>query len=191
MKTNLVKSNSFLIILIKSLVICLSFWFIYHRIFVSQDFLQFQTTIKTAYLAKSFFPLFILVFILFLINWSTEAIKWRMLLQKLQKISFSESFKAVFSGITIGLFTPNRIGEYGGRIIYLDRDKRLDAVVNNVAGNFSQLLITLVFGVFGVIFYFFNFNNLNYGNKSMILLLFIPLVVILFFNINKIPALFG
>ncbi|HET6243490.1 MAG: flippase-like domain-containing protein [Bacteroidetes bacterium] len=191
MKTNLAKYDAFLILFVKSLVICLSFWFIYHRIFISQDFAQFESAFKNAFLAPTFFPLLSVVCILFLINWGTEAYKWKMIIKKLQIISFPQSFKAVFSGITVGLFTPNRVGEYGGRIIYLNRSNRTNAVVIAIAGNLSQLLTTLVFGILGVIFYYLYFSQLNIGFISLVLLLIIPICFFLFFNIRKIPVLFG
>ena len=53
------------------------------------------------------------------LNWSIEAIKWRLLIKKMQPITFIEALKGVLSGVAVGTFTPNRIGEFGGRILYL------------------------------------------------------------------------
>lgn len=190
MKTNLGKTKAFLIIIIKSLVVCLSLYFIYHRVFVSQDFEEFESAFKNALSGNFFFPLFILVFVLFIINWGAEAFKWKMSMYKLQSVSYAQSFKAVFSGITVGLFTPNRIGEYGGRIIYVNKDKRIDAIVSTIAGNASQLLITVVFGILAV-FYFLDFSLVMTQFNFLFLLFLIPLIFYLFFKIQKIPTLLG
>ena len=33
--------------------------------------------------------------------------------------TFFTAYKSVLSGVTLSLNTPNRIGEYGGRILYV------------------------------------------------------------------------
>lgn len=80
-------------------------------------------------------------------NWGTEALKWQKLISPFERITLLKSFKAVVSGVSIGLFTPNRIGEYAGRIWFVD--KKIPAVSATIAGNICQLAITLLFGLIG------------------------------------------
>src|SRR4051812_44001053 len=54
----------------------------------------------------------VLVVVLMIVNWSFEAIKWKVSIQNLQNISFFKAFKAVLSGVSFSVSTPNRIGEY-------------------------------------------------------------------------------
>jgi hypothetical protein len=90
------------------------------------------------------------VFVLMIINWGIEARKWQVLLLPLEKLSLGRSFKAILSGVAFAMNTPNRIGEYGGRILYVSEGKRIRAVSLTIAGSFSQLIITLFFGVIGI-----------------------------------------
>ena len=83
-----------------------------------------------------------------LINWSFEAIKWKILIEKIQKIKFLTSLKAVMAGITVSAFTPNRVGEFGGRIFFLESQNRTKAIVLTFLGNVAQLLVTIVVGAF-------------------------------------------
>lgn len=85
------------------------------------------------------------------LNWGLEARKWQLLLLNLESISFSRSFKATLSGVAFALNTPNRIGEYGGRVLYLKEGNRLKAVSLTIVGSVSQLLITLLAGLFGML----------------------------------------
>jgi uncharacterized membrane protein YbhN (UPF0104 family) len=190
MKTNLAKSNAFLLFFIKSLVIFLSFWFIYQEVMISRDLSEFKNIMSDGLYSPAFYFLFPLFFVLFLLNWAAEAFKWKIITQKHQKISFFDACKAVCSGVTIGLFTPNRIGEYGGRILYLERNKRIDAVISGVTGNFSQFLITLVFGISGIILYLRYYSRSFFESYYHLLFLVIPLFFFLFLNLNKIPFLF-
>ena len=57
------------------------------------------------------------------LNWFLESLKWRFLISKIEKISINRSIRAIFSGITISTFTPNRIGEYGGRVFCLEKSR--------------------------------------------------------------------
>src|SRR3954463_14477474 len=52
-------------------------------------------------------------------NWGLEARKWQVLLKPLERLTFFTSFKAILSGVAFSINTPNRIGEYGGRIVYV------------------------------------------------------------------------
>ena len=94
----------------------------------------------------------ILVFLMMFLNWFIEALKWRFLISKIEKISFLRSLRAIFSGITVSAFTPNRIGEYGGRVFCLKEGDRGQAVLITVIGSMSQLITTIVFGTIGVLF---------------------------------------
>ena len=80
------------------------------------------------------------------LNWGLEAYKWYFLVNKLQPISFAKAFESVLSGLSLAMNTPNRIGEYGGRIVYLQEENRLKGVALTLVSSVGQLLITLACG---------------------------------------------
>jgi hypothetical protein len=86
------------------------------------------------------------------VNWGLEARKWQVLLKPLEKLSFFTCFKAILSGVAFSINTPNRIGEYGGRIVYVQEGHRWKAVSLTIVGSFSQLTVTLLFGLGGLLF---------------------------------------
>ena len=92
------------------------------------------------------------VVMLAFVNWGIEARKWQILIRHLQYISYFVAFKAVLSGVTLSLNMPNRIGEYGGRILYIEQGNRIKAISLSIAGSMSQLIITLLMGCGGLIF---------------------------------------
>lgn len=87
-----------------------------------------------------------------LLNWGIEACKWQLLLRPLEKITLGRSFKAILAGLALALNTPNRVGEYGGRILYVHEGHRIQAVSLTIVGSFSQLIVTLLCGCGGLIF---------------------------------------
>jgi hypothetical protein len=92
------------------------------------------------------------VILLMFVNWGIEARKWQLAMQPLQKLSFIRSFKAVLCGTTLAFFTPNRTGEYVGRMVYVDEGKRLDSIPVSIVASIAQLMITLIAGIGGLLF---------------------------------------
>ena len=95
---------------------------------------------------------FCLVIILMFVNWGLEAKKWQLLVKSIQKISFLRAFRAIFSGQAFALNTVNGVGEYVGRIVYLNEGNRLRAIAISIVGSFSQVIVTFVMGLLGLLY---------------------------------------
>jgi hypothetical protein len=91
------------------------------------------------------------VVLLMFVNWSIETIKWKLAVQKIQRVGFFTAFKAVLSGVSFSVTTPNRVGEYLGRVLYMDEGNRMKAISLTITGSISQLIITLLMGFAGLI----------------------------------------
>ena len=94
---------------------------------------------------------FILVFVLMFVNWSLEALKWKISVQGVQPVSFFRSLKAIFSGVSFSVTTPNRTGDYLARVLYMDDGNRLKVISLTILGSISQLLVTIFFGLLGLL----------------------------------------
>lgn len=88
--------------------------------------------------------------VLVFVNWGLEAKKWMVLVSTLTRIGFLRSLKAILAGLAFAVNTPNRIGEYGGRVLYLPEGTRMPAVSLTLIGSYSQLLVTLLMGTTGL-----------------------------------------
>ncbi len=97
----------------------------------------------------------VLVFILMIMNWALESKKWQMLLKHTENLSFTAAFQSVLMGLAISVVTPNRIGEYLGRILYLKNTNKLKGISITIIGSFAQMLVTSAFGVLGLLFYLY------------------------------------
>lgn len=85
-----------------------------------------------------------------MINWGLEAAKWKRLLKHTESVSLGKAYRGVLTGVAFTLFTPNRIGEYLGRIWHLGPNSRGAAVSLSIAGGLSQLFVTGLFGMIAV-----------------------------------------
>lgn len=87
------------------------------------------------------------------VNWGIEAQKWRQLLSKMERLSFKDAFRAILCGITLSLFTPNRVGEYGGRVLILQHANRLEAIAVTLVGSLSQIIANVTLGAVGFLIF--------------------------------------
>lgn len=110
-----------------------------------------------------------------LLNWAIEAMKWQSAMQTVTDISFKNSFKAIFSGNALAFFTPNRIGEYFGRMLHLEEKKRIISIPLTMVCSIAQLLITLIVGCLGLVFlsgaienHFASHSNIKFWLSSVL-----------------------
>jgi hypothetical protein len=106
------------------------------------------STIKDPYAAIE-----IIVAVLFMpINWLLETYKWYLLLNSQIIISFKQCTKAVLGGLAFSMNTPNRLGEYVGRLIHLKEGQRLTGANFSIISGLAQLLVTIIAGIFALLF---------------------------------------
>lgn len=67
-------------------------------------------------------------------------------MKPIDAISMRTALFAIFRGISFSMSTPNRLGEFAGRILFLPNGKRLAGTSLTFIGNFAQLIVTLIFG---------------------------------------------
>ena len=91
-----------------------------------------------------------LVLSLVFLNWALETRKWQVLMRRVHPFGFMEAFRAVLTGVAFSLGTPNRIGDFGGRMLHVPPGKRGRSVTLSLFASFSQLLVTLLMGSVGV-----------------------------------------
>lgn len=137
--------------MIGPLVFCVLALSIYHQLQRQpnwkESFLHIQQELSGTGIWKLW-----LAIVLMLANWGIEARKWQLVIRRIQPISFMQSWKAIFTGTTMAFFTPNRIGEYVGRILYIEDNKRIQAISLTIVCSIAQLLVTLIAGLGALVY---------------------------------------
>ena len=174
-------------LLFKATILVLAFTFIYHQYLQKDSSLkQFKDLVKN--LDRGYvITIMIIVIALMLVNWILESLKWQYLTRKLLPISLWKAIEGVFSGLTWAIFTPNRIGEYGGRVMFLPPRKRIHGVFAMAVGSFGQNVITNVLGAVSLMWFFFSFKQLDpwlLFALSILAAVFTILFLVLYFNIK-------
>ena len=106
-------------------------------------------------------------------NWLIESEKFRMLIRLIYPLDVFTSFRAYLTGTSVSLFTPNRSGEFAGKILYLPGKHRAPGALLAMVGSTAQLLVTIQAGLIAAIFVF------EYNNPLLTVLVFIAVFVLL------------
>jgi len=124
-------------------------WSIYRQIRLQPDLGKAWEQIRSSLWSISLGNL-LAVFLFMLINWGIEALKWKLAIRGIQQLPFLKAFKAILSGVSFSISTPNRVGEYLGRILYMEEGNRLRTIALTIICSMSQIITTLFMGLIGL-----------------------------------------
>jgi hypothetical protein len=87
------------------------------------------------------------------LNIALEAKKWHLLAGYAQPLTYRQALASYFAGSAFSIVTPNRIGEYPGRLLYLNRKNTLRLIGVAILGAIAQMFTSFLFGLTGLIYY--------------------------------------
>lgn len=131
--------------------------------------------------------------ILMPLNWAAETMKWRFLVKRVQHITFWQAYRAVFAGVTSSLFLPNRVGDFGGRILFLKSKNAVKVVLSTFVGSWAQQLILIAFGFLGFAYFLVTLWQVERIFLDSILLLgvgFVIILLLMFLNLEMVVPVF-
>jgi len=183
-------------ILFRGLVVIVTYLFIYREVFYKRDFNSILEILESKFESPSFLIQLSVIFVLLFVNWGVESGKWKIMIDKIEKVSLVQSFRAVMVGVSVGSFTPNRTGEYFGRVFMLKEGNHVEGVLITFISSISQLLVTLILGLFSTLYFVPNYIRIpehlyNYIYFGMIVTIpiLVFLLLIFYFNISILSTL--
>lgn len=123
--------------------------FIFYKLFVAYDINTLFAKFNKQEQVGSFY-LVILALLLAILNWTFEALKWKKIIEKYEPVSFSLAIKAIFSGASLSIITPNHIGDFAGRVLHLKLLDKIKGSLATVIGHTAQVIITCIFGAYAL-----------------------------------------
>lgn len=178
--------KSYLNWLIKFGIVAFATIFIWRKLGSNKDLDSFQQTVKGLNRADVLVTISGL-FLLMLLNWLTEAYKWQMQLRDITNISFWSSVQTIFCGVTVGIITPNRIGQYGSRVFFLRPRDRVYGLIAIGVGGLSQFLVINLIAAVAVTSFLYTFKSASVRLVVLISIGFFwycSLLSLLYFNMN-------
>jgi len=192
-RTNIRKTFNYLI---RALIIIVTYGFIYRQVFVERRLQEIPGIYKRIVEQGDMLPMFILLLFLMLVNWSIESVKWKLLISKIERLSFFRAFQAVMTGVSVSLFTPNRTGDYLGRVFILEKGNHIEGIFITLIGSFSQMVVTFSVGLFCFLSFADQYLRVPYQFEEYLLtslIFLIPVLVFIillfYFNIGLLSSL--
>jgi len=176
-------------LLLKFLVSAAAIYYIINRIRSAESELALAHFFD-AFTGSIRLPVVILLSILLMmINWSMEVVKWKILINTQFDIRWKTAVKGVISGVTFGIFSPNRLGEFVGRVLALSPERRLQGSLLSFVNGLAQTLATFSFGVVGMVYFVQYFGSQVFGGLATLVIqltIFSSLIlaVMLYFRVD-------
>lgn len=124
-------------------------WSSYHQLMKQDDLhTQWQIFLATV-MGKDSWKIIVAAILIF-VNWGIEAIKWRQIISPVQELTFFQALNATLAGVAFALNTPNRVGEYGARILFVEEGKRVRAIPLTIVSSMSQFAVTMLAGFIAI-----------------------------------------
>jgi uncharacterized membrane protein YbhN (UPF0104 family) len=164
------KSIGFLLFVVCSLGI-------YYKVLHDIAWNQFWISIHEQLVAISSFQ-WIVLLILFALNFFIEAYKWKLVMYKINPLPLHKAITSLFIGQAFAFFTPNRVGEYAGRTLMLDSGNKVLGMAQMAWTSYAQLLVTILIGTVAL---FINsyFYSLLYAPIMLTIKLVAPVIAII------------
>jgi uncharacterized membrane protein YbhN (UPF0104 family) len=183
--------NKLINVLLKLLIFGGLLIVLYKQLFVNE-----KIDVALEHFWKNFHGNYLILFLvlfLMLLNWSIEAIKWKYLIDKLHPITWIEAIEGILFGVTFSLFTPSRIGEFGGRVFALNTDRK-EAIVSTIIGSLAQIVVNLSLGALGLLLYLYVYEKSEFylfSAYTFIYTLMVLAVHFCFYNLDVVSTKFS
>ncbi|MDZ4758769.1 MAG: lysylphosphatidylglycerol synthase domain-containing protein [Bacteroidota bacterium] len=176
----------------KWLLAIIGFAFIYKQVFLKSEYELLKSNFINYYTVSNIIYFLIPAAVLVFVNWGVESYKWKHIIKPLENIGMVQALKGVLAGVATGFFTPNRVGEFGGRILYLNHADKISSSISTIAGSFAQLIATVMFGCLAMVAYNIDLHLTNYYITALlffIAVLLISSLLLLYYNFSKLADL--
>ena len=177
--------------IIKAIIVVFLLWAFYRQLFAQKNLQEVKLALNSL-VQPELFVFLACTILLMPVNWGLESEKWRQLMRPFLPVSLKKALRAILAGVTISIFTPNRIGEYGGRILEIEARYNWKGVLATLVGSLSQLIVLLSFGMAGALYYLHWFDMVdNYLLSSSIFVggSLVLIMLLIYFNVDMVLPL--
>jgi hypothetical protein len=151
------------------IAIILGFVYVVRQYIQSNDWKNIGDTIDVNELSNRWYYLLSAI-LLMPINWLLESRKWQVIMNNYTEVSFSSAVISILCGVTCGLVTPARVGEFMGRLLIVRADDRKVSVYASFICSVSQNVVTLILGLIASIIFVININELKISLPNLLII---------------------
>ncbi|HSC53766.1 MAG TPA: lysylphosphatidylglycerol synthase domain-containing protein [Phnomibacter sp.] len=160
---------------------------IYQQIATQPDLKHHLQMVQLSFQQKGLWMLTVILLLMFL-NWGIEAWKWQRLVRHLMPMTWFKALLGVLAGVSFTMLTPNRMGEFLGRLLYMPDGSRIKAATLTALSSMAQLMVTMAAGIVGV-WYLLQYNTTQWPALLTHVMVFgtvaaLLLTILVYFNLG-------
>ncbi|OFY56809.1 MAG: hypothetical protein A2X22_11865 [Bacteroidetes bacterium GWF2_49_14] len=181
--------------LIKASLALIATAYLVYRLVVFEHWDQAMPRLAEAFRGHRFWFLVAAILLIFL-NFSSEAIKWQRMVNRLERVTYLRAMQGVLSSLAMAITTPNRIGDIITRGLILKQGNRLAGTGLTFLCVLSQMVVTITIGLIGAAAYLPSNEYLLRDHSNSWMLTFSVaiisglILIVLFFAIDRLSGYF-
>jgi hypothetical protein len=166
---------------------------IYREIFIDRGFIQVSNIFLESLSSDKLYLCFLVV-MLMPFNWLLESVKWKTMVDKFSITSIWDSLRMVIVGLTFGILTPSRLGEYAGRFYMMKKGCKWNTISATFVGSLAQNIVTGIIGVFSAIYLIMRSSVLEkyiFSGLIYVVLLLVFTGGLVYYNVSFLHKIIG
>lgn len=180
--------NKWLNLLIKILILIGAGWAFYKQTLDKENFDALWQTFKIQVDTGNLFWL-ILAFLLLPITYLFEVWKWQLAIKKIVQPTYRQIIKSILAGTALSFWTPGQVGDYGGRLLFINTNKKWEVTLATAVGNIAQQVAVITFGGIGVFYYLYFYSDISGVALWVILGFYSSILLLLWFIYFKVEIM--
>lgn len=134
----------------------------------------------------------VLAVVLLPLTYQVEIWKWQLAIARIVQPTYTQIVKSILAGTALSFWTPGQVGDYGGRLMFIDTKKKWEVVLATGVANIAQQVAIITIGGIGIAFYLFSYSDITGYPLLIITALYSTIMVFnwfLYFNVEIVTPL--
>lgn len=186
-----VLKNRWLNLLLKFLILAGAGWAFYNQTFGKENVDELWMTFVNQF-SEGHLGWLVLAIALLPLTYQIEIWKWELAIARIVQPSRLQIIKSILAGTALSFWTPGQIGDYGGRLLFINTKKKWEVALATGVGNIAQQVAIVTIGGFGVAYYLFLHSEITGYALWIIISLYLAIMTfnwLIYFNVEMLIPL--
>lgn len=133
-----------------------------------------------------------LAILLLPLTYQIEVWKWQLAINRIVQPTYTQIVKSILAGTALAFWTPGQIGDYGGRLLFIETKKKWEVILATGVANIAQQLAIITIGGLGVVYYLFFYSDITGYALWIILSLYLTIAILtwfIYFNVDMVKPI--
>lgn len=172
--------------ILKALILIGASWAFYRQTLGKENVKELWSAFQLQLSEGNLFWLGLAV-VLLPLTYQIEAWKWQLAISRIVQPTSIQIIKSILAGTALAFWTPGQVGDYGGRLLFIETKKKWEVILATGVANIAQQVAIITLGGLGVVYYLFTYSDISGYALWIILSLYSGITLLnwfIFFNVD-------